>query len=187
MRLQLREKPDVRHVQHQARSLGLVDAGLLAKLRGLVGGELRWPLFLHGGAGGGKTCAGLALLDHAGGEYYTVPTLCDTMIRAQQGRLEWYREGHGGTLYPEDVWAKIEAATLAVLDELGTRQNVSDHAYEVTKQFIDLRQGKPLIAISNLDLDQIEKLFDSRIASRLAAGVIVHLRAPDRRLEARGK
>jgi DNA replication protein DnaC len=142
----------------------------------LVSGKLAWPLFLHGPAGTGKTCAALCLLDCAGGLYFTEATLCDDLDRARNGRLEWHHEGRGGTKWPEHFWADVARAPLVVLDEIALRNQVSDARYEATKRLIDERFGKPLVIISNCPLGGLAKLYDDRIVSRLGAGTMVNLK-----------
>ena len=73
-----------------------------------------------------------------------------------------------------------------ILDEIGGRDRVSDHHYEAVKTLLDVRQGKPLMVLSNLGLSEIEKVYDDRIASRLATGTIVRVDAKDRRLHKQG-
>lgn len=125
----------------------------------------------------------LCLLDHAGGDYLTASGLCDLVAQAQQGRLEWYHEGHGGVLWPEKLWAKLARAHLVVVDELGSRDRVSDHHYECVKRIIDERQGQPLALASNHDIEALARLYDDRIASRIAAGTVLGLDGDDRRLK----
>jgi chromosomal replication initiation ATPase DnaA len=151
-------------------------------MRATAFGESPWPLFIHGPAGTGKTCAGLSLLDHAGGEYFTAASLCEKVIDAQQGRLAWSHEGRSGTLWSEMFWRKVGSEPLVVLDVLGCRDNVTDHGYETIKRLLDERQGMPLIAISNHPLEMLANIYDDRIASRLAAGTVVELAGSDRRL-----
>jgi DNA replication protein DnaC len=162
--------------------MAAVDKTLREALRATSFAEMPWPLFIHGPAGTGKTCAALCLLDHAGGAYFTVASLCQEVIDSQLGRLHWCHEGRSGTLWPYMFWRKVRGEPLVVLDELGCRDNVSDHGYETIKQLLDERQGRPLIAISNHSLQTLEKIYDDRIASRLAAGTVVELQGADRRL-----
>jgi hypothetical protein len=159
----------------------------------LAEGRRPWPLFLFGEAGSGKSCAGLCMVDVFGGMYVELPTLCDMITDAQFGRLLW-SSGHPRTT--RDIWSAwhglvetkedgntIQRVTtpLGVLDEVGTRTNISDHHYATLKKAIDLREGRPTVYISNLDLDGISKAYDDRIASRLAAGTVYRTRG-DRRV-----
>jgi DNA replication protein DnaC len=177
-----RDPPAQRQAPRIVRTLAEIDPNLRQAIRQLVAGELAWPLFLCGPCGVGKTCAALCLLDHAGGEYHTVRGLCDLLIQAQQGRLEWSREGRGGILWPEKLWARLAGAPLVVLDELGGRERVSDHHYEAVKTLVDERHGKPFVVLSNLPLSAIAGLYDDRLFSRLGAGTVVALEGEDRRI-----
>jgi DNA polymerase III delta prime subunit len=150
-----------------------------------VSGESPWPLVLSGPAGTGKTCAALCLLDYAGGRYWTAGGLCDVLIRAQAGRLQWSNGGYGGTHWPEDVWKWVAGAPLVVVDEIGSR-SPSDFAYETVKRVLDEREGRPLVVISNLTLESLTRLYDDRVASRLAGGTVVEVGGSDRRLSVAG-
>lgn len=182
-RLSLRASPQREILPQVQREIHRAPAPLLATLRALLRGEARWPLLVTGPAGTGKTCACLALLDYVvGAAYQTVPGFCALLIESQQGRLEWSSGGHGGKLWPAQLWAKWRESSLACLDEIGARATVTDHHYETVKACLDERQGRPLIAASNLDLATIGKLYDDRIASRLAAGTVLQLEGEDRRI-----
>ncbi len=175
-----------RHLPAASRCLSEVDPSLRGELRRLAVGESPWPLFLHGLPGRGKTAAVLCLLDHAQGRtrYHTAADLADLLIRAQQGRL-WDEEDRDQvTVWPSDFWAALRKASLVALDEIGARNVVSDHHYECVKRVLDERHGLPLAVVSNLDLGEIGRLYDARIASRLAAGTVVHLKGRDRRVPA---
>jgi hypothetical protein len=181
-KLQLAKQAKPTCLPRVPRSIAEIEDGLRLKIRGLVAGELPWPLFLEGAVGTGKTCAALCLLDLAGGEYHTVSGLCNLIIQSQQGRLEWVHECRGGTIWPHQVWSKIASAPLAVLDEMGCREKASDAHYENVKNFIEERMWKPLIVISNLPLEQVAAIYDDRIYSRLASGTVVRLEGKDRRV-----
>lgn len=154
---------------------------LREQVRKLVKGEAPWPLFLHGPAGTGKTCAALCLLDLAGGHYWTAGELCEALIQAQQGAyfLAWDMMR---PCSPFRLWQALGQTTLMVLDELGLRDKVSDFHYETVKRVLDVREGKPLVCLSNLTLAQLGRVYDDRVASRLGAGTVVGLDGDDRRL-----
>lgn len=182
-KLKIDPKPTVKHLPHRQRNPAKIGEALRLAIRAAVKGDAPWPLFAFGPAGTGKTCAALCLLDHAGGEYYTVAAIHQRMIDAAFGRLSWSHEGRGGQLSLSQAWRQIETAPLIVLDELGCRDRVSDQLYETVKGVLDVRECKPLVVLSNLGLPEIERLFDDRIASRLAAGTVVQLVGKDRRVE----
>ena len=132
--------------------------------------------------GGGKTCAALCVLDYAGGDYWTAPEIAEIIIMAQQGRL--VRRGSNGCDYthgPEWLWDRVAATKLAVLDEIGIRNTVSDHQYDCLKRFCDLRASQPTIYISNLGPAELSALYDDRIVSRICAGTMIEVSETDRR------
>ncbi len=137
----------------------------------LVNGEAQWPLFLHGNTGRGKTCAALALCDWAVHSIYrTVDDLCDSIMDRSK---------------PASPWDWLTNPDLAVLDELGARENVGDLHYSAVKRFTDWREMKSrrvAIYISNHGPDAIEKLYDDRIASRILCGTWFELGGDDRRM-----
>ena len=182
VKLSLFKRPAPKHLLGKTRNVAMIQEPLRKVIHEVIAGEAPWPLVLTGEAGTGKTCAALCLLDHAGGDYYTTAGLCETLIRSQQGRLEWNQEGRGGTIYPEMLWSRIAGQRLIVLDELGCREKVSDAHYDAVKRMIDERDCKPFIVISNLSLKQIGERYDGRIFSRLAAGTVENVTGEDRRL-----
>lgn len=163
---------------------------VLEVFRGLVSARLSWPLFLHGPAGTGKTSAALALLDYVAGEgfFYTANGLADEQIEASKGVLSWHREGLSGTLTLDMLRRQLGRADLVVVDELATRERVNDWPYQCLLDLLDRRRALPLIVMGNHDLSTVERIYDDRIASRLAAGTVLHLQGRDRRLpETKGK
>ncbi len=171
-----------RHRTDIARRIDAITPELRSEIRAVIGGEKPWPLVLFGEAGTGKTCAALCMLDYAGGDYFTVYSLCARLIQSQQGRLEWSQEGRGGVIWPDKFWSMMASQPLVVMDELGCRDRPSDPHYEAVKEVIEIRAGKPLVVISNHGLERIAQLYDARIASRLAAGTVFCLDGEDRRL-----
>lgn len=171
----LTEDNKLRYSPSKARTLAQVDRVLLDAFRRVAGGKAPWPLFVTGQPGRGKTCAALALLDHtSSGIYMTVNELVGR-------RMASFKPGAA-----EMPWAALfgtQQRALVVLDELGTRQTVSDTHYECVQQVLDMREGFPLVLISNLSLSEIEQRYDDRIASRCAAGTQVELKGRDRRAE----
>lgn len=147
-------------------------------IRSATAGNQPWPLLFAGDVGSGKTCAALCMIDRFGGWYITLGDLLSMLIEAQNDRLTW-SSGHKRTV--RDIWAAWEQANLVILDEIGARNQVSDHHYENLKRAIDLREGGPAVFVSNLDLGGLASVYDDRIASRLAAGTEVRF-VGDRRI-----
>src|SRR5262249_1273517 len=104
---------------------------------------------------------------------------------SQQGRLIVHGlAGYGSTtIWPEDYWRRLGGQPLIVLDEIGAREAISDHHYDCLHRLLEARKGRPLVAISNLEPERIERLYDARIFSRLASGTVICLAGKDRRLD----
>jgi len=142
----------------------------------------RWPLLLIGQPGTGKTYAAACMIDRVYGsrKFRTITQLCCELIAVQNGEREY---GHM-TDTPEKWWRRWQEISIAVLDDMGARERVSDFHYETVKRAIDDRKGKPTIITTNLEVSAIAKTYDDRIASRLAGGTIVRFKGDDRRLAA---
>jgi DNA replication protein DnaC len=168
------ESRQLRYSPTKIREIGSAAEPILGAFRGLVGGTLPWPLFLHGQPGSGKTCAALALLDHAiTGAYATCTELVERTHKGYNGGVGIRWDEHFGPA----------RRALVVLDELGTRKTITDTHYEVVQKMLDLREHYPLIVISNLNIEEVGALYDERIASRCAAGTVVELKGRDRRID----
>lgn len=148
------------------RDVAQVDPHVRDAIRAALRGR-RWPLFLYGPAGTGKTCVGLLLCDQYGGRYFTIEHLADRAF------------------HPDDCepWRSMGTAPLIVLDELGCRNRDSDREYGAVKRAADLRGNRPLVWISNLAPGELVTTFDDRIASRVCCGARIAFTGADRRFE----
>jgi DNA replication protein DnaC len=63
---------------------------------------------------------------------------------------------------------------------------VSEAQYEVMQEFLSRRQGRPTVITGNLSIEQIAKVYDDRVASRLAAGTCIEITGEDMRLHRAG-
>lgn len=155
------------------RSCDLVAPDLLRVFRQLVTGQARWPLYLWGLQGRGKTLAVLSLCDLVrGSRYFTPRALMDTCSR-NPVYLPWEAEGRRN---------EIE---LAVLDEVGAG-NVNDFHFDMVLAFADdreLRHNRVAAYASNLDPLQMTNKYDKRAASRILCGTVYQLTGPDRRIQ----
>ncbi len=174
VRLRCRPEPEVVREPFKHRTHDEIPKEALVRVRAVAKGLKPWPMFMWGPAGVGKSCAALVLLDYTldPTHYWTVETLCEHLIACDKGQVDT-----GGT-HPVSVsrreyWKDLGNSELVVLDELGTRTNVSDHHAETVKRVLDIREGKPLVVISNLRASELESVYGDRIASRAAAGTII--------------
>ena len=159
------------YICNKPRDHTRIDPAIKEKLATI----LRWPLFLFGFPGTGKTCAALCMADTGRSAVYRrVPDMLDELIRMSKGDLK-----------KDDAvwWTTWESVGIVILDELGSREQVSDFHYENVLKAIDSREDKPAIFISNLPIHKLVNIYDARIASRLAAGTVIEFTGPDRRLQ----
>lgn len=135
----------------------------------LCAGKIPWPLFLHGKAGRGKTCAALTLLDR-------VPWSCWETVETLVNRI---------LAKDESTWRYMGESPLVIVDELGIRSSNSDLEYVAVKRLADLREYRPTVWISNHEPDSVRELYDDRIFSRICCGTWFCLNGTDRRMPTR--
>ena len=159
-----------RVLPHIKRDADGVDKRLWDVLRSLTAGSAPWPLYLHGPVGAGKTLAMLVVCDRVEfGRYWTVSDLMDRMV------------------LKDPPWDWPIEPVLPILDELGLQRCDADargkFEFDAVKRFLDWREQRPAIYISNHPLGTIWQLYDRRIQSRLGAGTVHFLDGPDRRFQ----
>jgi hypothetical protein len=152
------------------RDMGRVPKALVKVFRGLVAGELLWPLFLYGPAGSTKTVSSLCLCDWAVTRRYTTAEELSSVV--------FDRAHH--------VWRDApEPDCLWVLDELGARLKVAtDPHFDAVKRLVDARElhaDRVAIYISNLDPSQLARIYDDRLVDRITCGEVFYLDGPSRR------
>ncbi len=161
--------------RHTPRDVGQVDSRLLQVFGRLATGRARWPLYLFGEPGRGKTLATLAFCDRVHFGRYFTPNALMTLCTQEKRRLPWAQEG---------AWAE-PGIELAVLDEVGAGA-INDFHFQMVKEFADdreLRHHRVAIYVSNLPPDAIRTKYDDRIASRMLCGTIYELTGLDRRVQ----
>jgi hypothetical protein len=178
----------IRLRQELARDRERIPSRLLEAMGKCANGQSPWPLFVFGSAGCGKTRGMLYLADRLASRciFVVFDALCEQLRLAKLGQLWEHGEHDSRLVVPADIWDrwKPERTVLPIIDDLGCRSEASNHVYETLKTAIDTRESYPLAITSNLAPDELAKLFDDRIASRLVAGTIVDLMdAPDMRTE----
>ena len=152
-------------------------------------GQLPWPLTFSGPVGCGKTSAALLVFDWTAdadlfnpNEFLTLERLADDVTEAMFDRLFNTLHRDWPKISPAEFWNRWRRKIICGIDDLGEKENVTDHRYQVLKRAIDEREGKPLIITTNLSLGDIVRLCDDRIASRLAGGTFVQCHGDDMRM-----
>ncbi len=161
-------KPQIRIRKSVFRDPTIPPADLWQTFSDLCSGTARWPLFLHGRTGGGKTLASYCF--------------CDIVLDAawlDMNRLI------GALITPGSPWWEVAMEReFLVLDEIGGRDVVKPVEYDALKQILDIREAyadRVGVYLSNHKPARIKELYDDRTASRLLCGTIYHLDGPDRR------
>lgn len=162
----------------------LVKPELQAALKAAVDGG-KWPIYLFGDQGRGKTCAMAALfrkVDRA-------PSWVDMQrfirnvqrTRTAEDHKIYDFTQHGSTEL--DLFRKfVIDPALMLVDDVGIRAP-SDSAFEVVYEIVNRRGKRPAIYTSNIAPDKLHTVYDGRVASRILAGVAIHLTGKDRRIE----
>ena len=153
-------------------------------MRSCIQGETPWPLFVFGPPGVGKTSGALYLLDRAAGatEYFPLGDLVERVANAKLGRLQMHGMNTSYRITTTDLWQEWAERDACVLDEIGMRDAPSDHECETLKMAIERRYAKPLVVVSNHAPQDLCKIYDDRIMSRLCEGTILLVEGKDRRL-----
>lgn len=156
-----------RVMPHMPRAAERIRPELRHLLEALAAGKARWPLYLYGPPGRGKTCAALWLMDQVPGSLFTTPERC----------VQWLLRRE------EAIWEECRNYVLAVVDELGCRSRDSDLEYVALKRLADALDGLPTIWIANHPPERIGTIYDERIYSRICCGTWFHLEGPDQRMD----
>ncbi len=77
-------------------------------------------------------------------------------------------------------WRRFSSSRTLVVDEIGTK--VGDGALEAMRKLIDVRKNKSTIFTGNLDRQQLSKVYDDRVTSRIIEGTWIEVRGNDRRV-----
>ena len=146
----------------------------------------RWPLYVFGDAGRGKSYAAAyvaAVVAARGFAVEFVNTAAALLCLAKAlGSDDGMASYMGRMVYGSTFKRRLLEAGFVVLDDLGTR-SPSDTQYDILRELIDGRFQMPTLITSNLKPDEIEKVYDGRIGSRLLGGVWYEFKGQDRRLD----
>lgn len=188
-------RPDI------ARSLASVPDDLRKKLRGLALGEISWPLYIHGPAGTGKTCASLVALDYMGRDgcagacsdtirpwmagFIDVRTIAGVKINCDKGKIRWSDGEREEAAKWEAVLKVIERRPLVVFEEIGVGKEAADFRLDTLLELLDRRANQPVrpfIVTSNLSPSAVADVYDDRVADRILCGTVHYLNGVSRRM-----
>lgn len=137
-------------------------------------------LFVFGPVGRGKTHLLAALIRHYVYEGYNVER-----INFDDFCLEIRSTYHPASKITErNLIEPLKTLDLLVIDDLGLRsQQESEFVYTTFYTILNKRQERklPTFLSSNKSIAQLERTFDSRIASRLRSAVVIEIQGQDRR------
>lgn len=131
--------------------------------------ERRFPLYIHGPTGTGKSCLAalvFSMLHHMPMWRRADEFLIDIATKRNDG---W------GALKE-----KIRHSPCLFLDDLGLRPP-TESMFHALFDVMELRANRPLVICSNKTLSQLAALYDDRIISRLSAGTQLLIDGEDRR------
>jgi DNA replication protein DnaC len=147
----------------------------------------RWPIYLYGPAGRGKSygMAAIYLGWHTeNAQWYDVSQLLRKIIRCRMEGGHIQEMGPNGIpydLYEDKIFRKVADAHLACFDDVGLR-SPSDSMYDAWYALVNSRKRLPTVYTGNLRPDELHKVYDARIASRITEGTVIELTGDDRRL-----
>lgn len=186
-KLLVRPQAEPRHLLAIQREPAMIDQRLRDVIRKAAAGAVKWPLFVVGKPGSGKTCAGLCVADHVEGsgfwpwdEFWRFLNDVNmgravTQVPGKKNPNGYTEPGHSITWTSARWWAAFRSLPVAIVDDIGLRASANDTQYEAMKRALDEREGLPLILMSNLDEAGIGTIFDLRVMDRISCGTVVKL------------
>lgn len=165
--------------------LDAADSGVMAMIDHCSTNE-RWPLYLHGSTGVGKTCAAAVgySLWQPSATWFSLLELSDILHAFASFPMQRVR--FGGRMQEMTLggfWERMRRVGLVVIDEIGPREMTAQRS-DALLRVLETRHNRPLIVTGNLTpIDGLVKAYGERIQSRFAAGVMVAVQGRDRRLD----
>lgn len=145
----------------------------------------RWPIYIHGIQGCGKTsavaCMYRSFKGHA--RWILLEEFVRQVLRCRKdGRVEIFSAATGESFWrTETQWMKlVSQSDLLCVDDIGLRPP-TEAAYEVVFNLINSRLGRKTIYTSNLPPDKFAQVYGRRIASRVLSGMVIETTGVDQR------
>ncbi len=162
-----------------ARSIDEIPPGLRKAMREMRDGWCRWPVYIFGPVGVGKTAAVLTLVDRIEGSSYMTAAEMMAEVRAARSNKLVNDTGYG--ISERELFRRLAASRLVVIDEIGQRRDPTGWVDQTLHRVLDDRINRPTILVGNHDLADLAKVMDDRVVSRLSAGTLIHVDGEDRR------
>jgi len=160
----------------------------------------RYPLFVHGPTGTGKTCLSALLFRSCSAP--PIWARADDLLlslacgRSSEARIQLElsteagdketRRARKGLTY-NDVMHRIAETRSLHLDDIGIREP-TDTMRQIFFDLLEIRKGKPFVITSNHSPEQLGELFrDDRILSRILFGTVIHMNHGGDRRDGHGR
>jgi DNA replication protein DnaC len=182
------------------RQFDIINAKLRVVLDELIFGERKWPLYIHGSSGVGKTAAALALADKVFGSVFFKSVALNDAFRVAMlegydiKRLTAYQFEDANliplitakteTVNEEGLLEYLTTTPLLVIDDF-CMSHISEYQYKNLISILDAREHKPTIMTSNVHPCKVfpDGIDSGRFLSRIYAGTVFLLDGLDLRLQ----
>lgn len=147
--------------------------------------DQKWPLYVFGQTGTGKTCAAaLVYSKWPGGSamFRNFSQTCELLLGCRKHGTYAEFDGDQQVVWNEGhFWHRLANVDLLVLDEI-SRPDLQSRE-EILRTALDCRRGKPTILTGNLPFGkEFAEEFGVPVTSRIAEGRVLGLVGEDRRL-----
>lgn len=141
----------------------MFDPDVFGQVKAVMNGEGKWPLYLFGPMGSGKTCLALYTSDLViGSRYWTFQEFQDELLLL-----------HRSDMPTKPLWRAVADLDLLILDEIGLRPNPTEAAWETLYRLADTRDCRKAFYCSNLAPKDLKKTYGDRIYDRMTCGTVV--------------
>ncbi len=146
----------------------------------------RWPLYLWGATGVGKTCGAAAAyaLWKQPAAFMSLTEHCDILKGFNVNQTQLVPTALGKVeLTLTGYWDRLRKMGLVVVDEIGTR-DATPQRYDALLRLLETRHGRPLIVTGNIEpTASLATVYDERVQSRILSGCLLQVMGDDRRLD----
>lgn len=156
-------------------------------LKELLTGSIRngkWPIYLHGEAGRGKTSAMACVYRcwRAGHPVWLRLSEFVAMVQYCRCNGQIVLPGSQLEVGEASLWrVRVDQPGLLCVDDIGLR-NPTESQFEIVYDLVNRRGDRPVIYTSNLTPRALQQTYDGRILSRMLQGITIEVTGNDRRL-----